>query len=40
MNGGMMDGFGWGMGLGMGVFWLLVIAFLVAGIVFFVRGAR
>lgn len=40
MNDGMMDGTGWGMGLGMGLFGLLVIVFLVAGIVFFVRGSR
>lgn len=38
-DGTMMDGMGWMMG-GMGLVWLLVIAFLIAGIVFFVRRSR
>ena len=39
MNDGMANGMGWMMG-GMGLVWLLVIAFLIAGIVFFVRRSR
>ena len=39
MHDGMMNGMGWMMG-GMGLVWLLVIGFLIAGIVFFVRRAR
>ena len=39
MHDGMMNGMGWMMG-GMGLVWLLVIVFLIAGIVFFMRRAR
>ena len=40
MMNGMMDGMGWWMMGAMGLMWLLVIAFLIAGIVFFVRRSR
>jgi len=36
---GMMDGMGWMMG-GMGIMWLLILVFLVAGIVYFIRNSR
>ena len=39
MNGAMHPGAGWMMG-GMGMIALLVVVFLIAGIVYFVRGSR
>ncbi len=39
MNGEMHEGAGWIMG-GMGLIALLVIAFLIAGIVYFIRNSR
>lgn len=38
MNGEMQDGAGWMMG-GMGIIALLVVVFLIAGIVYFVRNS-
>ena len=40
MDRGMMDGMGWMMMAGMGLIAILLIVFLIAGIVFFVRGSR
>lgn len=37
-DGQVMDGSGWAMG-GMGLIWLLVVVFLIAGIVYFVRNS-
>lgn len=39
MNDTMAQGMGWMMG-GMGLLWLLVIVFLVAGIIYFWRRSR
>ncbi len=39
MSDGMMAGMGWMMG-GMALVWVLLIAFLISGIAYFVRGMR
>ena len=39
MNDGAMNGMGFMMG-GMGLVWILVAVFLIAGIVFFIRRSR